>query len=891
MALVTWLGQRRRSGRVPRAPDHGTGGPAPSVLELRVHGVNNTPPHALLDLPSGDVAQVAGDALGSFWRPTAEARERLTPQDRGYVPDGIEREAYSWGGLARTSPGGGTGLPAVVTGAIARIGWALLLPFGLVNVAFWSRRLEPGRGWTHGWQEGASAAALRVFALLLTLLLVGTAAVISLDLVAGQCFADGQRWCARLPAALDGMATLSDGRRLALGTLPPLATLALVAMLARVSRVRYEQLAAVPPDRTTAGPSTPALATPGFWANARLTGATGRLHVAGGLFFLVLTTAWHQVFATGEACTSPTQVLGSGSADCRAQLAVLPASASPFVLGLVLAVLGLLATLAVLVSRAWGEVALPGNRPAAVGRWSVRLLVAGVVLLGTHLLVLSVVEHSTADVPLLGLVATPVLLATTLLAIAWSGRWWRRTTDGRFEAWGGRAPAVFLQLSLGVALTLSSVLVVAAGDWLNGGRPAGDLLRGGGIGMPGAVPAPPRDGCTVVCPVPDPALGIPSVYVWFGAATFLTLGVVLVLAAVAAVRTSSTLPAGGPVLRAVRRARRPGGTVEDLSTRPGAERLLRGARRSAAVAHRAEPVTRVLAEASAVCSAVAVLLTVAIAVRPDLGPPQLRRVAAEGLGAVYAGVVDTAAWGAGLVGLAVVGGMVGGAASGRTRPLGLAWDLICLLPRTGHPFGPPCYAERVVPELVRRCSEWVTPAGPAPAGAARRRVVVSAHSLGAVLTVASLVAARAEHGPGLTDRISLLTYGVQLRPYFGRMFPELFGPAVLGTAWGRGARLFTPDPWRDALAHDAARTPSDDPAGPEPTVVGILTGPDGAVRWVSLWRRTDYLGFPLDGYVGSRFDRVAEEIDTSGYLPQVATHGGYVRTGVYRDALADLRGP
>ena len=137
---------------------------------------------------------------------------------------------------------------------------------------------------------------------------------------------------------------------------------------------------------------------------------------------------------------------------------------------------------------------------------------------------------------------------------------------------------------------------------------------------------------------------------------------------------------------------------------------------------------------------------------------------------VWVDVVDLAAWGAGATALLVLGGLVGGAVAGRTRPLGLLWDLMCFLPRAGHPYGPPCYAERVVPELVRRYHEWLD-------GGPERRVVVSAHSLGAVLAVASLLAARVELGPGCLRRLALLTYGVQLRPYFGRIFPELLGPA------------------------------------------------------------------------------------------------------------------
>lgn len=823
------------------------------ILELRIHGVNNTAPHDLLDLPVTGVEQVAGDALGSFWRPTAAAVERLRPGERGFVPDGVVREAYSWGGLARTTPTMGVGVIGSAVRLVGRAGWALLIPFGLVNVAFWSRRLDVA-GAAHGWQAGRQAAALRVFGFLLTLLVLGSVSVVALDLLATQCLATDQR-CEVLPAAVGDLAGWTHGRRLALGSLVPLVVLGVLVLLATVSRSRYEQLAAVPTAQSATTPPKTVLQTPGFWSNARLTSTLGRAHVAGGLWFMVLATAWHQVFGTGPACATPPLALGSARAACWAQVWPLAATGWPFVGTLVSALVGLGVVLHLLSSGAWGRAADVGSAAeAALERRGTRLAVTAGVGLAVHLGLLTSLDHEVAvEVPLLGLVATPAVLTTALVAIAVAAGLWRGRPAHDDEAWGGRAPAVFLVLALGVALTLSSVLVVGAGDWLNGDRPARALLR-----APGQRAADTPTGADLL---------IPSVYVWFGAATVWTIVVLLSVGLVALRRTPIDLPAA------------PGTVEHEIAARPGVARALGSTRRWAAMAHRAEPIVGVLAAATLLATLAAVAFAVLIALLPGLAPPQLRAEAAAGwfMGAYRAGV-DAAVWGVAVAGLGVLGGLVGGAVAGRTRPLGLVWDLICFLPRTGHPFGPPCYAERVVPELTRRWSEWL-------AVGADRRLVVSAHSLGAVLAVAALHTARVET-PGLIDRVALLTYGTQLRAYFGRMFPELLGPEALGTAPGLGAGLLSPDPWAAARATDDGAAPGPVPAA---STRGVLTE-DAGLRWVNLWRRTDYLGFPVDRWTASDVDRPAEEIDVSGYLPQIATHGGYTRTAAYADAVVDLLG-
>ena len=482
---------------------------------------------------------------------------------------------------------------------------------------------------------------------------------------------------------------------------------------------------------------------------------------------------------------------------------------------------------------------------------------------------------------------TLVLLVVVLLPIALVALRWRRTRHGdrRREMWGGRAPGIFLLLALGVALALTTFVVVGVGDWLNGDRTAGDLVRdvatGADVGTGAALPSGPH-------------LRVPAFFVWYGMALLVGIAAFVVAAGVMAARVRPDLPpAVGSPEDGAPETRVAWGSPVEVARRTGADTARRARRRSAGIAHRAEPAIGVLAALAALCLTAALALTVLGAVRPGRWPDPAAFTVVPGQGEpLWLDVVDLAAWGAGATAVLVLGGLVGGAVAGRSRPLGLLWDLMCFLPRAGHPFGPPCYAERVVPELVRRYHEWL--GDDAADDAARRRVVVSAHSLGAVLAVASILAARVELGAVAVGRLALLTYGIQLRPYFGRIFPELLGPDVVGTAPGQGARALTGDPWADLVREDTeaardGRVTAAGEVGPA-SVRALLTGDGGHLRWVNLWRRTDYLGFPVDRYLASAVDRPAHEVDTSAYLPQVGTHSGYTRVPAYRDALTHLLG-
>ena len=231
-------------------------------------------------------------------------------------------------------------------------------------------------------------------------------------------------------------------------------------------------------------------------------------------------------------------------------------------------------------------------------------------------------------------------------------------------------------------------------------------------------------------------------------------------------------------------------------------------------------------------------------------------------------------WALGLLALAAVAWVVTNAVTSTERPLGLVWDIICFFPRAGHPFTPPCYSERAVPEIKKRIRRFLKEerkAGNEPF------VILSAHSMGATIAAATIFSLhddeealkrenkeRAEAGEPAIDedrlppnpRVALLTHGVQLRAYFSRFFPEVFGPRVLGIRGTRGPALFRLDPWSkqvvdEAQEDDASSCPSarkrtgSHCSGSSDGDFRPGTHPRSTPRWRNLWRRTDFLGFPV----------------------------------------------
>jgi hypothetical protein len=112
---------------------------------------------------------------------------------------------------------------------------------------------------------------------------------------------------------------------------------------------------------------------------------------------------------------------------------------------------------------------------------------------------------------------------------------------------------------------------------------------------------------------------------------------------------------------------------------------------------------------------------------------------------------------------------------GLRRTVGVLWDISTFWPRATHPFAPPCYTERVVPELLTRVNRLI---------ADGNTVVLSGHSQGSVIAAAVVL----QLDPGDRPSTRLLTHGSPLRRLYARFFPTYFDMTTLGevrnvTAW------------------------------------------------------------------------------------------------------------
>ncbi len=826
-------GNKDSAGLVPAAVN------LDGLTEIRVHGVGGTPPEDLL----GDLrpTRVAGDRIAGFYR-TSDARGR-------------HREAYSWGGLTSHSP--------------LRVLWTPLLPSMLANMAGWMAR----RRVMSDDEEASAEPATRTFrsfarlaALALTLSTAIMVTMPSLDTFAYQCL--GQQPCrSRLWGApfLNFVAPYDrPGFRLAAGIIAPVAVAVLFHILASRSRTSYEGVE--PPAPGTARPvpyGRCAAAQPGglrsadFWSGRRWHQHLSELHLAAGLAVGAGILGWCVSELGGRADLTDT------GAHVTARAASM---ASAVVIAAVIVMLGsdegheqlargtLLAAVGALLASVAGALTLPLELNEAGGGPEAVTQPAGVL-------------PGIGSAVAAGWTLTIVLLVPLMIQLvaAWVIRWRNALTvehrgpgrikrltalaRGSVSVFPWAAPVVLnvVALILANAVLLSLMMLVADG--------LGTVAYGLGPQDPGGAPAA-GDYAGPVLWVPKTvasiasilALGLVAVLALFAAAAGVWLSVKSRQRAVSLVvelrrdyDAADTAQAGPPreaPAPASGTSRNSGDawTVSAFDPAPfsrdraATTRAGDGARPSAWVRKVAR--MRLIGEYAPTLAA---YLMIAVAGSALLGAALFAtQVFVFGQDPPFLNI-GAATWIS--ASLPIVYGVVLRLAFRQEKwrkVLMSPFDVGTFFPRSFHPFAPPSYTERAVPELTRRI--WRLHDNPG-------RVVLTAHSQGSMVAADVLARQSARHEE---KAVGLVTLGSPLAKLYRWAFPALVSDGLLQNfAGGHG---------------------------------GI-----GDLRWRNVYYETDYIGGPVatDDWPASAdtdvrlVDPPTDKFVFAQPLPRILSHTGY----------------
>ncbi|RFU85084.1 hypothetical protein DY218_19340 [Streptomyces triticagri] len=601
----------------------------------------------------------------------------------------------------------------LTSGNGARALWLLLLPFMVVNLAHWMRPSAHGR-------PGAVrlyGVLVRLVGLTLTVLLVAAACEVALDLVAWQCAgthacADDRSWLGFLAPDADGGGGwwTQPGRRLALAALVPGALTALLWFLSRRTWIAYEAQRPLP-QREPAEDDTRQLGRPGFWYGRRPVARLRAAHTAAGL----LTVAAAVATSAARFDRAPG---GSAALDLLGRLLE-----GALVVGI--------AVIVVVVCRR-------GRSERNFDRALDRAVTAFLPLVALAMLALAVTYAAwnrpgwrsegrlPGDATFGGIALVQGLLVVALAVVALI---LYRTTRVPSTALGGLGGPAVAMLACALGGVMSGGVAQRVADWLDGG------------GTPG------QDG--------DSLVGPPVVLSWQAAVIPVLLVVVLLMA-------------GHLTIRTLQRRRREITEVCDLYEVEDDDavrtRKIAGTRARAALTDRAPAIVGVV-------SAVTLLLGAAALAGAWATTEVPGRAAADGPGFVSGAAQTAQALGSWMIGLGFILFVTWGRRAYRDpsarRTIGILWDVGTFWPRAAHPFAPPCYAERAVPDLTWRMVSWTRRTG--------GRLVLSGHSQGSVLAAAAAWQLPA----AVRRRVALLTYGSPLERLYGRWFPAHFGPAAL----------------------------------------------------------------------------------------------------------------
>ncbi|MFC0503319.1 hypothetical protein [Micromonospora costi] len=843
------------------------------MLELRVHGVSNTPPAQTLGMPpDGEPPQprrVAGGTVTGFYRAPGSGAD-----------DPLVVEAYSWGQLtsgARTARD------------VERALWTLLLPFTLANVALHARPGIPADPDRERWasRSGVTAWLIRLFCLSLTCTMVVTVTGVGVDLVGWQCVDDA--CLGRIPGPWEFLSHgwWSEGARaLAVGLLAPLG---LLAVLGLVTWRTYQYEAEIPTGPGTAlfprrrAPAAPAptppvhqpplappepeppppdptnpLQDPTFWCGEGQLRRSAVLHLGTGAVVAAAVplgtvlamdpprgvravVAWPTVAACGAvlliavvALSRPYLTRRVGPAPLGRWSATVAALATAAVAGTVVVLLlpdgpaGVpLAQLRPPVG-CTHEPGVPGclaDRSLPGYDWIVAWLGLGQLLL---LIAIGAVARSGRR----ALVAPAAAALLLVVGVCWVDGWLPPLPDAPepLELWMLAVPAVAVA-AVGLALprtpTAADVqplpphtdvawggrgpAVIAGAGWVLCIANSAGLLYWVSDRLNNG--ATPSGRSTVIPPIP---------VLWTGlafAVALLALAVVLAWAGVLFQRLRREAyadlvpPEHDLSLHDLRRCR-------DVSVFQALHRLV------------GEYAIRLVGGYAVVGT-----VLVAVGCAAALSHTRPHPVDPTDAAAVVKVVTDVGdsmlGWLPALV--AAIGALVYRNDTVR-RTVGVIWDVGTFWPRAAHPLAPPSYAERAVPELQTRIAGLLA----LTEHDSRRMdgIILSGHSQGTVICAAVILQLPARW----RWRIWYFSYGCQLTRLYGRVFPAYFGPDRL------------------------------------PALAEALTTPPGWTGWTNFWRDTDPLGWPVNAGERDLAVQDPEALHPSGGEvadPPIRNHSGY----------------
>jgi len=716
------------------------------VTELRIHGVSGSNGPTMLEHPT--VLQVAGDAITGFYR-------RWNPGGEGRPSVAWKLEAYSWGGLTQKP--------------LASASWLVLAPFMIYNLAHFMLPEEPEpeserepdpESLRPGWRYQLARGVLRLLALAATLQFVTAAATVTVSTVAWQ--AAGHPGV--LPQWMGWYAHLPAGWRVAIALLSVGAVVAVLWVISVVTANRYEA-------RTSSGIRDTRgrwrLTEPGFWNGALLVSRQRVIHAAAALAAAALLVAR----PAGD-----------------------PAWAHQAVLVFSAVVLAVAAVLLALPVSDRHNVSIAGNpsQEARIGRWWWVLLAAGVVAIVGSAAVSGWTDQSTdpqrgmfpgmSGFLLWLLIAQLALFLVFGVVVAVLARRAPAPGEGFAPYLGGHLATLVALL----AFLLGGLLTAALNLGIAG------LL---GTAVPGRLMLPPA---------PHNALYVPWPIYAFGAAAVGLLAGALI---------------AGPVLffryrRNWRFFNRPAGAGPADDPRVSSDY---GSDATAAAPENSKKVAKAWAVgllADDAARAVAWLVGGGLLVLLGVEATTLVMAILANRLPTTVGFLHQIASITSLITVAIAGSLVGLLRSAYSNParrktIGALWDVATFWPRAVHPFAPPCYAERAIPEVVDRVLLLMGPNAPGQALPGQREladqyrltvpygpVLLTGYSQGSI--IAPAVAAQLPPDVPKRPDFALLTLACPARRLYGRAFPAYFGRqhlAELRSLLGHGGR----ERWRNAV--------------------------------------------------------------------------------------------